>query len=127
MYSIEKSNDCLYVTFENDLDYSTIKQIIYGDLAMPEFCRINDIWIVGSHRAHIRLGEIQTIIDDFGHLCPRDAADKKIAIVSDLGLTAAILELLADGLDRKLPLSCRLFSTLEAAEEWIGVAASQVA
>lgn len=127
MYSIEKNSDRLYVTFEGDLDYSTIKQIIYGELAMPEFCELNDIWILGENRAHIRLGEIQTVIDDFSNFCPPEACDKKMAIVAQAGLTAAILELLADGLNKKLPFSCRMFRTLEAAEEWIGFATSQVA
>jgi len=127
MYSIANNNDHLMVTVRSDLDYSMIKQIIYDELVMPEFRLLHDIWHVGKHRAQIRLGEIQTIVDDFRNLCPPDTCDKKVAIVAEPGLTASILKLLADGLDKKLPLSCRMFGSVDAAKEWIGAEAGQVA
>lgn len=121
MYKIEKRDDSLLVCFNGDFDYSTIKQVIYKELMLPEFAQLNDIWHVGKHRAHLRLGEIQTIVDDFSKLCPDTACMKKTAIVVEPGLTSAILGLLADGLDRKLPLTCRIFESMEAAEAWTGI------
>ena len=127
MYTIDISNDCICVTIRNDFDYSTIKRILHDELVIPGFCRLHEVWLVGTHRAQVRLGELQTIVDDFSRLCPREVIDKKMAFVAEPGLTSAILELLADGLDRKLALSCRTFRSREAAEEWIGLSASQVA
>ncbi len=127
MYQIKQSDNNLIVSFLGDFDYSILKQVIYSELVMPEFRRMNDIWVVGKHRAQIRLGEIQTIVDDFSHLCPPDTCNKKLAIVAEPGLTSAILELLADGLDKNLPLSCRIFSSIDEASEWVGVEANYVA
>ncbi len=120
MYHIEKEADCLSVVFKGDFDFSTVKCIINDLLITPEFCCCHDIWMVGKHRAQVRLGEIQSIVENFSKLCPKNACNKKTAFVAEPGLTSAILELLASGLDRKLPLSCRIFETREAAEEWLG-------
>lgn len=127
MYSIEKNNDSLFVTFEDDFNYSTIKHILYDVLSMSGFSGLDVVWLVGNQRAHIRLGELQAIVEDFSRLCPMDTHDIKMAIVAEPGLPSAILELLADGLDRKLSFSCHTFTTRERAEEWIGIKESCVA
>ncbi len=127
MYTIEKSDHCLLVNFKADFDYSTIKRIIYDELIMPEFGCQHDVWLVGGHQAQVRLGEIQNIVDDFSKLCPQNTSNKKMAIIANPGLTSAILDLLADGLDRKLPFSCRTFSSRTAAEKWLEKEDSYVA
>lgn len=127
MYQLEKHDECLLVFFRETLNYSSIKCLIHDELVMPEFSRMNDIWLIGKHRADLRLREIQALLDDICQLVPAGVRTGKIAIVVDPGLTSAILELLAAGLERRLSLSCRTFETFEAAEEWIGRSASQVA
>ncbi|MBN2162843.1 MAG: hypothetical protein JXR25_01920 [Pontiellaceae bacterium] len=128
MYEIDNTNGALIVKFKGNFDYSTIKRILYHEISMPEFFKQNDIWLVGTHRTNIRLGEIQEIVDDFGNLCPGERLrDKRIAIVAQPGLTSAFLQLLANGLDRRLPLLCSVFDALEDAENWIGATKSRVA
>jgi hypothetical protein len=127
MYKIGKNEKCLLVQFKGDFDYSTIKRIFNDELIMPDFNRQHDIWLIEHHQAQIRLGEIQTLVDDFRQLCPKNTTNKKLAIVAHPGLTFAILDLLADGLDRKLPFSCRTFSSLKEAEDWVGGEACRTA
>lgn len=121
MYRIDRTKSFLQVQFKADFDYSTLKQLLYNELTLPEFSRLNDMWLIGKYRAHLRLGDVQSIVDDFGRLCPDEACQKKMAIVVKPGLTSAILQLMADSLDRRLPFACRVFDSQAVAEDWIGM------
>lgn len=122
MYKIDKTDTSLLVQFRGDFDYSTIKQIIYNELMVPNFCQLNGFWLVGKHRANLRLGDVQNIVEDYCKCCSQcNSCTRKMAIVAEPGLTSAILELIAKGLNRKRALSCRVFESREAAEKWVGI------
>lgn len=127
MYRIDKTNEYLLVELEADFDYSTIKQITYNETMMSEVERLNDIWLIGKHRAHLRLGDIQLLVDDFKRLYTRTNDTKKIAMVVQQGLTEAIIQLLASGIHRCTSVSCCVFHTVDEARQWIQAKNSQVA
>ncbi len=127
MYKISIEKECLLVQFNANFDYSTIKQVMYKEMTLPDFPRKNDLWLIGEHRADLRLGDIQKLVDDFSRLYPRNMGAKKTAIVVQAGLTAAILELLAKGMESRFPISCRIFASRKAAEEWLGASSRKIA
>jgi hypothetical protein len=127
MYCINKHADHLRVEFQDDFNYNLIKTIIRHETMMLEYPYTNDIWLVGTHRADIRLGELQTMVNDFHCHCPSDSTRTKTAIVADPGLTQAILELWVNGVKNTVKFELRIFDHLEEAEEWLGIAQSKVA
>lgn len=127
MYHITKTNESLLVEIEADFDYGTIKQITYNETVMSEAGRLNDIWLFGKHRAQLRLGDIQLLVDDFKRLYARPSDTKKIAMVVQQGLTEAIIQLLASGIRRCASVSCCVFHTVDEARQWVQAKNSQVA
>ncbi len=119
MYDISKSDDCLLVEFKADFDYGTINSILSNESLADEFRRLHNVWVIGRHQAELRLGDIQTLVDDFGKLhtgCP-DA--KKMAIVVEPGLTEAKMRLMASGIERLKAISSRVFHTAHEARQWL--------
>jgi hypothetical protein len=127
MYNIEKNHDHLLVTFEEDFNFCMIQTIIHHLTGTKEYPDTNDIWIIGAHRADIRLGELELMVKEFKCRCPRDATRTKTAIVAEQGLTQAIIELWANALKKQVAFEIRIFSELEEAKEWMAVAHSMVA
>ena len=119
MYSIQEYGDCLKVGFNSDFDCSTVQTIIHHETAMPEYRSTNDIWVIGSHRARIRLGEIDTMVRDFQCRCTRDGDRTRTAIVVDEGFTHSIIELWVNALLKSVPFEIRIFNALEDAEVWL--------
>ena len=119
MYSIQEYGDCLRVGFNADFDCSTVQTIIHHETALPEYRSTNDIWVIGSHRARIRLGEIETMVREFHCRCTRDGNRSKTAIVVDEGFTQSIIELWVNALLKKVPFEIRIFNELADAERWL--------
>jgi hypothetical protein len=127
MYEIRKERDHLRVEFQEDFNYPMIKTIIHHETMLKEYPDTNDIWLVGKHRADIRLGELETMVREFHCLCPTDATRTKTAIVVDEGLTGAILEIWVNALQKRVTFDIKIFHTHDEAQEWLGVAESMVA
>ena len=127
MYKIENNDDYLLVMFEDDFDYNTVNVIIHHVMMMKEYPCTNDLWMIGKHHAHIKLGELEAMVREFHCHCPRDATRTKTAIVAEQGLTQAILELWVSAVRKKVSFDLQVFHTLEDAEEWLGTAESKVA
>jgi hypothetical protein len=115
------------VEFNKDVDFKTLRLVVREKIFHAEYAGMDDIWLIGKHRAYISLAELQAIVDDIMRLCPEKTQRRKTAIVVDQGLTEAIFKLLSKGIERLFPFECRVFNTLEEAEEWLGVAKSKVA
>ena len=127
MYKIENQDGYLLVKFEEDFDYNALKVIIHHVTMMQEYPCTNDLWMVGKHHAHIRLGELETMVREFHCLCPVDATRTKTAIVAEQGLTQSILELWVHAVRKKVSFDLQVFHTLDEAQEWLGVTESKVA
>ena len=127
MYSIKKFTDHLRVDFQTDFDYNTIKMIIHHEMMIEEYPFTNDIWLVGKHRADIRLAELEAIVAQFHAECPKKTTRTKTAMVAEPGLTQAILELWINAVRRRMPFEMQVFNTLEEAEAWLGIAKVKVA
>ncbi len=127
MYRIEKKVDHLLVRFNEDFAFSTVQVVIHHLMRMKEYPDTNDIWLLGSQRALIRLGEIETMVNEFQCHCPRDATRTKTAIVVDRGLTRSIIELWVKALLVRVPFDIRIFESLDDAKTWLGVAEELVA
>lgn len=126
MYSIQEYEDCLKVGFTGDFDCSTVQTIIHHETSMPRYRSTNDIWVIGSHRARIRLGEIETMVREFHCRCTRAGNRSKTAIVVDEGFTHSIIELWVSAVLKKVSFEIRIFNTLEDAEEWLSESREQV-
>jgi hypothetical protein len=127
MYNIEKNHDHLLVEFQEDFNYPMVQTIIHHETMLKEYPDTNDIWLIGKHRADIRLGELEKMVREFHCLCPTDATRTKTAIVVDEGLTGAILELWVNGLKKRVAFDIEIFHALDEAQAWLGVAESMVA
>ena len=127
MYEIRKNDSHLLVEFQGDFNYPMIQTIIRHETMMKEYPNTNDIWLVGKHHADIRLGELETMVREFHCLCPTDATRTKTAVVVNEGLTGAIFELWVKGIQKRVAFDIRIFTALDEAEAWMGVAVDQVA
>jgi hypothetical protein len=126
MYSIQEHEDCLKVGFNSDFDCSTVQTIIHHETALPQYRSTNDIWVIGSHRARIRLGEIDTMVREFQCRCTRDGTRSKTAIVVDEGFTHSIIELWVSAVLKKVSFEMRIFNDLKDAELWLSESREQV-
>ena len=126
MYSIQEDDGCLKVGFNSDFDCSTVQAIIHHETALPQYRSTNDIWVIGGHRARIRLGEIETMVREFQCRCTRDGNRTKTAIVVDQGFTHSIIELWVKAVLKKVPFEMRIFNDVEAAEVWLSESREQV-
>ena len=126
MYSIQEYDDCLKVGFNADFDCSTVQTIIHHETALPQYRSTNDIWIIGSHRARIRLGEIETMVREFHCRCTRNSNRTRTAIVVDEGFTHSIIELWVKAVLKKVSFEIRIFNVLEDAELWLSESREQV-
>ena len=127
MYSIKKHANHLRVEFQDNFSYSMIRTIIRHETMMLEYSHTNDLWLIGKHRADIRLGELEALVNEFHCQCPRDATRTKTAIVVEQGLTHAILELWMKAVQKRVSFDLRIFHTLESAESWLGAAEAKIA
>jgi hypothetical protein len=127
MYDIKKHDNHLLVEFLGDFNYPMVQTIIRHETMLKEYPDTNDIWMIGKHRADIRLGELETMVQEFHCLCPTDATRTKTAVVVNEGLTRAIIELWANALQKRVAFDIEIFCTQDEAEAWLGVAREQVA
>ncbi|VGO21115.1 hypothetical protein [Pontiella sulfatireligans] len=127
MYHIHENPDHLLVEFRRDFDYPMIQTIIHHETTMLEYPATNDIWLIGTHHADIRLGELESMVQEFQCRCPKDATRTKTAVVCDQGLTQAVIELWMAEAQKRVAFEMRMFKTLEEAEGWLGVAVAEVA
>ena len=127
MYEIKNYDSHLQVEFQGNFDYPMVQRIIRHETMLEEYPDTNDIWLIGSHHADIRLGELETMVQDFHCRCPQNATRTKTAVVVNEGLTGAILELWVNALQKRVAIDIQLFHTLDEAQAWLGIAEEQVA
>ena len=127
MYSISRNDGYLMVKFIDDIDFSMIEAAIHHETMLREYAYTNDIWLIGNNRVAIHLDEIETLENEFRCRCPRDATRVKTAVVVDAGLTGAIIELLVNGLQKKVAFEVEIFRTLSDAKNWMGITEVSVA
>jgi len=127
MYTISTNGNHIQVNFEADFTDQSLKAIIHHETTMPEYLRMNDIWLIGKHRSLIAMDDLESMASDFNCMCPQDASRKKTAIVVEPGLTEAIILLWIRALESKVPFELRVFHTLKEAEAWLGITESKVA
>ncbi len=127
MYYIKKNRDHLLVEFKDNFDCNAIRAIIHHVTLLKEYPNTDDIWLIGGHRADIRLGDMETLVNDFCCHCSRDTTHKKTAFVAELGLTRSIIELWMSAAKKRLPFELQIFETLEQARCWLGIAEERVA
>lgn len=127
MYSISRNDGYLMVKFSDNFDFSMIQTAIHHETMLKEYADTNDIWLIGGHRAEIRLGELEQLTNEFQCRCPSDATRTKTAVVVDEGLTGAIIELWVTGLKKQVTFEIEIFGALDEAERWLGIHEASVA
>jgi hypothetical protein len=126
MYRISR-NDCrLLVEFEDDFNYHDLRMIFQQEILAKGCSCMDIILLVGRHHALIGMGELLSVVDDFGRLCQACANKRKTAVVVDQGLTESIMKLMADGIDQQHPIKSRVFHDLDEAKAWLEVTESKV-
>ena len=121
MYRINRNDEYLLVKFIDDIDFSMIEAAIHHETMLREYADTNDIWLIGKNRLAIHLDEIEILVNEFQCRCPGDATRSKTAIVVDAGLTGAIIELVVNGLQKKVSFEVEIFRTLDDAKSWLGI------
>lgn len=127
MYEIVNSDQAVKIKFNGNFDYSVIKTALQHVGLKSACTQLNDIWFIGKHSAQICMGELLALVDDFKHLYHEATMHKKTAFVVEHELTTSRFHLLVEGLNKGLTHECRLFSTSEEAEEWLGMTQSTMA
>jgi hypothetical protein len=120
MYSISICENYLLVTFKADFDDNCVRVVIHHETQMPEYVRMNDIWLIDNHRALISMDEVDSLATEFRCMCPRNATRKKTAIVVNPGLTEAFAKIWVGKSEKRVPFELKIFHTLKEAEEWLG-------
>lgn len=124
MYKIEKHDGFLLVRFLEDFDFNVVQTIIHHITSIKEYPDTNDIWLIGQHRADIRLGELENLMREFHCRCPRDSTRTKTAIVVEPGMTEAIIQLWMNATNKKVSFDMRIFHTVTEAQLWMDLAES---
>ena len=92
-----------------------------------KYARMNDIWLIGKHRALLSIEDLVSMVADFKCMCPRNATRQKTAVVVEPGLTEAIVQLWIKEAENRIPFTCRVFHTIAEAEKWVGSSVPTVA
>ena len=127
MYRIIKNDVYLLVQLLDDFNYAVLRTIIKHLTMLPEYARMNDIWLIGAHHALISFGDLETLTNDVNRMYPCNARHHKTAMVVDPGLTEAIALLWVKGSTHRVPFASHVFHTLSDAEEWVGSPVSGLA
>ena len=101
MYRILRNDGCLLVEFEEDFNCHDLRMIFHQEILAKGCSCMDIILLVGRHHARISMGELLSVVDDFGRLCQACANKRKTAVVVDQGLTESIMKLMTDGIDRQ--------------------------
>jgi uncharacterized protein YchJ len=70
MYTISTHESHIQVNFEADFTDQSLKAIIHHETTMPEYLRMNDIWLIGKHRSLIAMDDLESMASDFNCMCP---------------------------------------------------------
>ncbi len=119
MFTIHDCTDHLLIELHDDFDYRSLRIMLHV-MKLPEYRELNDIWLIGQHRALLRMNELDDIVNDVMLLYPENATRNKTALVIDSGITEAIADFLLDSGKNKLPFKMKIFHTLEEARKWLG-------
>lgn len=118
-YQIYIKADHILVEFEADFDYHMLRDVMRIESQMPEAQYMNDIWLIGKHHALISLTDLESILADVRAMSPEGVTSLKSALVIEPGLTEAIAHIWLQEAKGRTPFTCRIFHTLDEAEEWI--------
>lgn len=127
MYKIEKNKKHLRVRLTADFGYNEIRTIMHHVTMLPEYPETDDLWLIGEHRANIRLGELEAMVEDFLRHCPGDASQRRTAVVVEPGFTHAIMELWMKAVRKRAPFDMKMCDTEAEAETWLQTGNSKVA
>jgi hypothetical protein len=127
MYTISVSASHLLVEFSGEFDRRVLAELMRHEAFFDDGPAKSTIWLIGKHTARLSMGEIPSVVDDAAQLPLERVKDKKTAIVTDRRSTRITMQMLADGLQHRLPLRCRTFKTIEEAHRWLDYVDSQTA
>ncbi len=119
MRTINHDTSHLLVELDEGFDSGEIMKLMRHEAFFDDEPVKSTIWLMGKHPARLSMGELPAVVDDAAALPLERVKDKKTAIVSDHSPTRVTMQVLADGLQRRLPLRCRTFKTIEEAHRWL--------
>jgi hypothetical protein len=107
------------VTFDDEFDRRDLSKLMHHEAFFDEEPVKNTIWLIGKHPARLSMGELPSLVDDAAARPLERVNGKKTAIVADHRSTRVTMQILADGLQHRLPLRCRTFKSIEEAYRWL--------
>ena len=119
MHAISNKTSYLLVEFDDGFDSGDLLELMHHEAFFDDKSGRNSIWLIGKHPARLSMGELPSVIDGAALLPLERLKDKKTAIVTGHSTTRITMQMLADGLQRRLPLRCRTFKTIEEAHRWL--------
>ena len=119
MHTITKKEGHLLVEFNDGFGSEDIVNLIRHEAGFDNESGKNSIWLVDKHPAQLSIGELPNVVDVAATLPLEQLRGRKTAIVTHHSVTRVALQILADGLQHRLPLRCRTFKTIEEAHRWL--------
>lgn len=118
MHTSCKNGFCLLVEFEDGFDSKEMMDLIRHEAFCDSSSSKHAIWNVGSQVARFSMGELPVLVDGAAQLPAERMMDSKTAIVADHRPTRMLMQMLADGLQDRLPIRCRTFGSVDEAKRW---------
>jgi hypothetical protein len=127
MHTISDKTTHQLVEFNDGFDSREIMELIHHEAFIGDEPKKNSIWHIGKHTSRLHMGELPIIVDHAAQLPLKHMKDRKTAIVTEHSSTRTTMQMLADGLQHRLPVRCRTFKTIEEAHRWLDYVNSQTA
>lgn len=118
MHTFCNYDSYVLVEFNDEFDSEEIMRLMqhvsYGGRQTTE----PTIWHLGKHAARLTLGELPALVESAEQVAKTGVRCTATAIVTHHPPTRIIMQILADGLQKKLSMRCRTFRTIEEAHRW---------
>lgn len=109
----------MLVEFEDGFGSKEIMDLIRREAFGHDGSQKQTIWFIGHHIGRLSMGELPALVDSVAQLPVDRIKNSRTAIVSHHNSTRKLMQLLADGLQHRLPIRCRTFRSLGEAHRWL--------
>jgi len=118
MHTFCNYDSYVLVEFNDEFDREEIMRLMQQEFFGGKQPTDYVIWHMGRHAARLTLGELPVLVDGAEQVVKKGVRRAATAIVTHHRPTRMIMQILADGLQKRLPIRCRTFRTIEEAERW---------
>ena len=118
MHTLCNYGSYVLVEFNDAFDCKEIMRLMQHESFGGKQPTEHAIWNIGKHAARLTLGELPALVEGAQQGTKNGVRCAATAIVTHHPPTRMIMQLLADGLQKRLHIRCRTFRTMEEAQRW---------